>query len=97
MGFLSRYGQLGGKARIIETNMEENFKINAEQLNLSINENTKWFIINSPGNPTGAVYNKQELIEISRVLMDHPKIQILSDDIYEHIIYEKKIYKYFKC
>ena len=80
----------GGKARIIETNMEENFKINAKQLNQCINENTKWFIINSPGNPTGAVYNKQELIEISKVLLDHPKIQILSDDIYEHIIYEEK-------
>ena len=80
----------GGKVRIIETDMHDNFKINAKKLKDSINDNTKWFIINSPGNPTGAVYSKKELLELSRVLMDHPKIQILSDDIYEHIIYEEK-------
>ncbi|MFL2661191.1 MAG: pyridoxal phosphate-dependent aminotransferase [Alphaproteobacteria bacterium] len=80
----------GGKSVIIETNMENNFKINPKQLNECINESTKWFIINSPGNPTGAVYNKKELLEISKVLMNYPKIQILSDDIYEHIIYGEK-------
>ena len=70
MGVISRYGQLSrGKPIILETEMKDNFKIIPKQLEANISEKTKWFIINSPGNPTGAVYDKSELKEISKVLL----------------------------
>ncbi len=81
-----------GSPVIVETNMKEDFKITPKNLENSITKKSKWFILNSPGNPTGAVYNKNELYEISRILIKNPHIQILSDDIYEHIIYEKSFY-----
>ena len=77
---------------IVETSMKDNFKITPDQLEANINKNTKWFILNSPGNPTGAVYNKNELNLISKILIKNPHVQILSDDIYEHIIYNNKFY-----
>ncbi len=82
----------GGKEVIIETGMEDNFKISAEQLESNISTNTKWFILNSPGNPTGAVYGKKELEKIAKVLIKYPHVNILSDDIYEHIIYKENFY-----
>ncbi len=78
----------GGKPIIIETNEDENFKISANKLEKAINKNTKWVIVNSPSNPTGSVYTKTELSEIAKVLMKHENVWILSDDIYEHIIYD---------
>ncbi len=82
----------GGKVVLIETGMEDNFKISAEQLESSISKDTKWFILNSPGNPTGAVYGKKELEKIAKVLIKYPHVNILSDDIYEHIIYKEKFH-----
>lgn len=70
---------------IVATTMANNFKITAAQLEASINKNTKLFILNSPSNPTGAVYSKDELLELVVVLEKYPNIYILSDDIYEHI------------
>ena len=78
-----------GKPIIVETEMQNGFKINSNQLERSISDKTKWFILNSPGNPTGNVYEKDELYEISQILLKFPHVNILSDDIYEHIIYEK--------
>ena len=77
---------------IVETSMKDDFKVTPDQLEANINKNTKWFILNSPGNPTGAVYNKNELNLISKILIKNPHVQILSDDIYEHIIYNNKFY-----
>ena len=77
----------GGKPIIIDTKIENGFKISANELEQKITNKTKWFIINSPSNPTGAVYSKNELKQISDVLIKYPNINILSDDIYEHIIY----------
>ena len=77
---------------VVETSMKDNFKVTPDQLEANINKNTKWFILNSPGNPTGAVYNKNELNLISKILIKNPHVQILSDDIYEHIIYNNKFY-----
>ena len=77
-----------GKPVIVETEMRDGFKINAKQLEKAISKKTKWFILNSPGNPTGNVYKKEELLEISKVLLKNPHVNILSDDIYEHIIYD---------
>ena len=72
---------------MIETKFGNKFKITPESLEKSINNKTKWFVINSPCNPTGSVYSKKELEEIGEVLIKNPHVNILSDDIYEHIIY----------
>ena len=65
-----------------------NFKITAEELEKTINPSTKWFILNSPSNPTGACYSKKELEDIAAVLEKYPQINVLTDDLYEHLIYE---------
>ena len=82
-----------GKPVLIESDSKNKFKITPDMLEKNINKNTKWFVINSPCNPTGTVYSREELIEISKVLINNPHVNILSDDIYEHIIYgNKKFY-----
>ena len=70
---------------IVETGIEENFKISPEQLENAITDRTKLFVINSPSNPTGAVYSKDELVALAKVLEKHPHVMIITDDIYEHI------------
>jgi aspartate aminotransferase len=70
---------------IVETGIEENFKISPEQLENAITDRTKLFVINSPSNPTGAVYSKEELVALAKVLEKHPHVMIITDDIYEHI------------
>ena len=78
------------KPVILNTSIENNFKINAKDLEKKITRNTKAFLINSPSNPTGAVYKKNELLEISNVVKKYPKIIVISDEIYEHINFTKK-------
>ena len=80
----------GGTPVTIETSRNSNFKITADDLEKNITKNTKWIIINSPSNPTGEVYSSEELQSLVNVLKKHPNIYILSDDIYEHLLYEKK-------
>ncbi|MEO1939421.1 pyridoxal phosphate-dependent aminotransferase [Candidatus Thioglobus sp.] len=70
---------------IVEAGLEQDFKITPEQLEASITKKTKLFVINSPSNPTGAVYSKAELQALSAVLKNHPQVFIITDDIYEHI------------
>ncbi len=79
----------GGTPVIIETNIEDNFKITGNKLKQSITKHTKWIILNSPSNPTGEVYTKDELKSLVDVLKQYPNIYILSDDIYEHLLYNK--------
>ena len=79
----------GGTPITIETTIENNFKINGEDLEKNITKNTKWIILNSPSNPTGEVYTFKELESIVSILKKYPNIYILSDDIYEHLLYEK--------
>ena len=67
--------------------LDGEFKINPSELEKSITKKTKWIILNSPSNPTGACYSKEEIKEIGKVLEKHPHVFILSDDIYEHVIY----------
>ena len=76
-----------GIPKILESDITNDFKVTAKQINDSISEKTKMVIINSPNNPSGSVYNKDELNEIASVLKKHPDIFILSDEIYEHINY----------
>ena len=76
-----------GIPKILESDISNDFKVTAKQINDSISEKTKMVIINSPNNPSGSGYNKDELNEIASVLKKHPDIFILSDEIYEHINY----------
>ena len=68
--------------------MEDNFKLTAEALDRAITPKTKWLIFNSPSNPTGAAYSRAELKALTDVLVKHPHVWILSDDIYEHLVYD---------
>jgi len=72
----------------IEAGLDQEFKITSEQLESSINANTKLFVLNSPSNPTGAVYTKSEIESLGAVLERHPHVNVISDDIYEHIRWE---------
>ena len=77
-----------GKPVIVECPESQNFKIRPEQLEKHITSKTKWLMLNSPSNPTGAVYSKEELEDLAKVLINHPHVLIMSDDIYEKIIYD---------
>ena len=77
----------GGDPVIVEAPIEAHFKITPEQLEAAITPNTKWFIFNSPSNPTGAGYSRTELKALTNVLLRHPHVWIMSDDMYEHIVY----------
>ena len=78
----------GANPVVIECSEEQSFKLTAKDLESKINNNTKWLILNSPSNPTGACYSEQEIRNLSQVLKRNPHVNILSDDIYEHITYE---------
>ncbi len=79
-----------GNPVFIETGIEQNFKITATQLENAITPKTKMFVINSPGNPSGAVYTAEELKALCEVLRKHPDILIATDDMYEHILLSGK-------
>ncbi len=70
---------------IINTTREQDFKINARQLETAITDSTRLIIINSPSNPTGKAYSRSELLALGEVLRQHPRIAVVTDDIYEHI------------
>ncbi|MEM1244605.1 MAG: pyridoxal phosphate-dependent aminotransferase [Pseudomonadota bacterium] len=74
---------------IVNANIKQRFKINAEQLAKAISNKTRLFIINSPANPTGMAYTQTELKDLAQVLLQHPEIVILTDDIYEHILWSQ--------
>ncbi len=71
---------------IIETGLDQDFKITPEQLESSITKKSKLLVLNSPSNPTGAVYTRKEIEDLGKVLERHPQVYIISDDIYEHIL-----------
>jgi aspartate aminotransferase len=77
-----------GKPVIVKCDASQDFKITPEQLEKNISENTKWLMLNSPSNPTGAVYSFNELKAISEVLLKHPDVLVMTDDIYEKILYD---------
>ena len=78
-----------GKPVIINTTFSNNYKLTAEQLEESITDKTKAIILCSPSNPTGACYSKEELKELGEVLKKHPDILIISDEIYEYIVFDQ--------
>lgn len=78
----------GGTPVIVSASLETNFKITAEQLEAAITPKTKWFLFNSPSNPTGAGYAWDELKALTDVLMRHPHVWVMTDDMYEHLAYD---------
>ncbi len=83
----------GANPIVIECSEDQGFKLSAKDLEAKITNNTKWLILNSPSNPTGACYSEQEIKNLSQVLKRNPHVNILSDDIYEHITYDD--FKFF--
>ena len=78
----------GGTPVIAEAGVETNFKLTPEALEAAISDKTRWFIFNSPSNPTGAGYSWDELKALTDVLMRHPHVWVMSDDMYEHLAYD---------
>ncbi|NWH09490.1 MAG: pyridoxal phosphate-dependent aminotransferase [Alphaproteobacteria bacterium] len=78
----------GAKPVIIETRLEDGFRLRAEDLARAITPRTKWLILNAPSNPTGACYSHAQMRAITDVLVVHPHVWLLSDDMYEHLIYD---------
>jgi aspartate aminotransferase len=77
----------GGNPVIVPTTAEHGFKLRAEDLDRAITPKTKWLLINSPSNPSGAAYSRDEMKALTDVLLRHPHVWILTDDIYEHLTY----------
>jgi len=78
----------GGEPIVIEGAMDKGYKISAAQLEAAITPKTKWFLFNSPSNPTGAGYSWDELKALTDVLMRHPQVWVMSDDMYEHLVFD---------
>ncbi len=70
----------------------EGFKLMPQALRNAVTERTKWLILNSPSNPAGAVYSREELAGLAAVLLDHPQVHVLTDDIYEHILFDGRTF-----
>ncbi len=84
----------GGIPVIVKSDITSNFKVTASKIKDNITSKTKMIIVNSPNNPSGSVYNEHELRQIGKMLMDYPKIFVLSDEIYEHINYGVKHFSF---
>ena len=78
----------GGTPVFVTATLETGFKITPEQLEAAITPRTKWFLFNSPSNPTGAGYARAELKALTEVLMRHPHVLVMTDDMYEHLVFD---------
>jgi aspartate aminotransferase len=78
----------GGTPVFVEGKLENGFKLQAADLEKAISPKTKWLILNSPSNPSGAAYSRAELKALTDVLVKHPHVWVLSDDMYEHLVYD---------
>lgn len=78
----------GGTPVEVVCSMESGFKISAAQLEKAITPKTKWFLLNSPSNPTGGAYTQAELKSLTDVLLRHPHVHVMTDDMYEHLVYD---------
>ncbi|MBV8840540.1 MAG: pyridoxal phosphate-dependent aminotransferase [Alphaproteobacteria bacterium] len=82
----------GGTPVEVKTSMKDGFKMKPEALERAITPKTKWLIFNSPSNPTGAAYTRDELKRITEVLKRHPHVRIMTDDMYEHLVYDDFVF-----
>ena len=78
----------GGTPKIVICDEKDEFKITPQKLKDNLNSKTKWIILNSPSNPTGSCYSKDEIDVIADILKDYPEVMVMSDDIYEHVVYD---------
>jgi aspartate aminotransferase len=83
----------GGDPVFVQCGPNSNYKLSPEALEQAITPNTKWLVLNSPSNPTGAAYTKDELRPLADVLLKHPHVWVMTDDMYEHLVYDD--FKYF--
>src|SRR5262249_19854754 len=77
----------GGRPVVAETRIEDGFRLTPAALERAITRKTKWLILNQPSNPNGACYSRQQLKPLTDVLMRHPQVWVLTDDMYEHLVY----------
>jgi aspartate aminotransferase len=82
----------GGTPVSVETRVEDGFKLQPEDLEAAITDATKWFIFNSPSNPSGAAYSAAELKKLTDVLVKYPHVWVLTDDMYEHLTYDNFVF-----
>ena len=82
----------GGTPVAIETREEDGFKLQPEALEAAITDKTKWFIFNSPSNPSGAAYSADELKKLTDILVKYPHVWVLTDDMYEHLVYDNFVF-----
>ena len=82
----------GGEPRFVDCPIETGFKLTPDALDAAITERTKWFIFNSPSNPSGVAYSAKELKALTDVLLKHPHVWVLTDDMYEHLLYTDEPY-----
>lgn len=78
----------GGESVLVKCGDDTNFKITPEKLEAAITDKSKWLILNSPSNPTGSAYTKEELKALAEVIEKHDNLYVLTDDIYEHLVYD---------
>src|SRR6185295_700247 len=82
----------GGKPVSADCRIEDGYKLKPEVLAKAITKKTKWFLFNAPCNPSGAAYSKAEIKALTDVLMQHPHVWVLSDDMYEHLLYDDHVF-----
>jgi aspartate aminotransferase len=82
----------GGEPVIVPTRIEDGFKMKPQALEKAITPRTKWIIFNSPSNPTGAAYTRDELKAVTDVLVKHPHVWVMADDMYEHLVYDDFVF-----
>jgi len=80
----------GGKPVLVEAGIDQDFKVTAQQIENAITDRTKFILFSSPCNPTGSVFTKEDLISYSEVILKHPNLMVVSDEIYEYIIFDEK-------
>lgn len=78
----------GGEPVLLACPLEQQYKLQPQQLAAAINSKTRWLVLNNPGNPSGMVYSKEELTALAAVLRDHPDVLIMLDELYEHILFD---------
>lgn len=78
----------GGRPVVVECDANSNYKMTPAQLESAITDRTKWVVLNSPCNPTGATYTEHELVALGEVLSRHPNVWVMTDDVYEHLVYD---------
>ncbi|TIX41673.1 MAG: pyridoxal phosphate-dependent aminotransferase, partial [Mesorhizobium sp.] len=83
----------GGTPAFADTSIDNGFKLTAAALEKAITPRTKWLLMNSPSNPSGAAYTESELRALANVLLKHPDVWVLTDDMYEHLIYGDFVFK----